>query len=138
MPDQSRVEAFIATVVRGDYVQAIADFYHAEASMQENAMPPRRGREALIDFEAGVLERLRMHAHPVTTYLVDGDDVVIHWTFDATDPAGVTRRLEELALQHWRGDRIERERFFYDTATGWQVVDKPGQETAVRSGVIGR
>ena len=27
------------------------------------------------------------------------------------------RRFDEIALQEWRGDRIFRERFFYDPAT---------------------
>ena len=114
MPDRSRVEALIAAVVRGDYVQAIADFYHPEASMQENCEAPRKGRKALMEGEEKLLKVMRMHAHPVDTVLIDGDRVVIQWTFDMTDPTGVTRRLEEVALQHWRGDRIERERFFYD------------------------
>ena len=115
MPDRSRVEALIAAVVRGDYVQAIADFYHPDATMQENSQPPRKGRQALMENEEKILKVMRMHAHPVDTYLLDGDRVVIQWTFDMTDQAGVTRCLEELALQHWRGDRIVRERFFYDT-----------------------
>jgi ketosteroid isomerase-like protein len=55
--------------------------------------------------------------------LVDGDMVVVNWVFDATDQNGVTRRLEELAIQRWRGDRIAEERFFYDTASAWQVVE---------------
>lgn len=130
MPERSRVEALIAAVVAGDYLRAIADFYHTDASMQENAAAPRCGREVLLENEAKVLERLRMRAHPVDTCVVDGDRVVIHWTFDATDRAGVTRRLEELALQHWRGDRVERERFVYDSATAWRVVEAPAKSVA--------
>jgi ketosteroid isomerase-like protein len=116
VPDRRRVEDLIQAVVRGDYLQAIADFYHPDASMQENGQPPRSGRQALLENEEKVLAAMRMRAFPPESFLVDGDRVVIPWTFDMTDRAGVTRRLEELALQHWRGDRIERERFFYDSA----------------------
>jgi ketosteroid isomerase-like protein len=116
VPDRRRVEDLVRAVVRGEYLQAIADFYHPEASMQENGQPPRTGRQALIENEEKVLGAMRMRAHPPDHVLVDGDRVAIHWTFDMTDAAGVTRRLEEIALQHWRGDRIERERFFYDPA----------------------
>lgn len=124
MPSRERVEAFIDAVVGGSHVDAIANFYHEDATMQENGLPPRRGRETLMAHEAGVLNRIRhMHTHPVSTFLVDGDHVVINWTFDMTDAKGVVRRLEELALQRWRGDRIAEERFFYDTATAWQQVD---------------
>ncbi len=122
MPDRRRVEAFIAAVVGGDHVGAIADYYHEGASMQENLQPPRRGRALLMEHEAKVLERMRMHTHPGPLFLIDGDHVVINWTFEATGPDGVTRRLDELALQRWNGDRIAEERFVYDTASAWQTV----------------
>jgi ketosteroid isomerase-like protein len=122
MPARGRVEAFIAAVVGGDHVRAIADHYHEDASMQENLQPPRRGRALLMAHEAKVLERTKMHTHPEPRFLVDGDYVVINWTFDATGKDGVTRRLNELALQRWQGDRIAEERFVYDSASAWTVV----------------
>jgi ketosteroid isomerase-like protein len=65
MPDRERVEAFVAAVVGGDHVGAIRDFYCEDATMQENAAPPRRGRDALMAHEAKALARLRhMHTHP--------------------------------------------------------------------------
>ncbi len=127
MPERKRVEDFVAAVVGGDHVGAIRDFYCEDATMQENAAEPRRGRDNLMAHEARALARLKlMHTHPARAVLVDGDRVVINWVFDATDPQGVTRRLEELAIQRWRGDRIAEERFFYDTASAWRVVE-PGQ-----------
>ena len=123
MPERARVDAFVAAVVSGDHVGAIRDFYTDDATMQENANEPRRGREALMAHEARALARLdKMHTHPPIAVLVDGDHVVVRWIFDATDKEGVTRRLEELAFQRWHGDRIAEERFFYDTRSAWQVV----------------
>jgi ketosteroid isomerase-like protein len=125
MPDRARVNAFVAAVVSGDHVGAIADYYHEDASMQENFMEPRRGREGLMAHEAAVLKRLdTMHTHPDPVVLVDGDHVVINWTFDATTTDGITRRLNELAFQRWVGDRIAEERFVYDTGSAWQVVEE--------------
>jgi hypothetical protein len=124
MPSRERVEAFIAAVVGGDHVRAIADYYHEAASMRENLQTPRQGRALLMAHEAKVLERTKMHTHPHPLYLVDGNHVVINWTFDATGKDGVTRRLNELALQRWEGDRIAEERFVYDNSTAWTVVDK--------------
>jgi hypothetical protein len=125
MPTRERVESFIASVVGGDHVRAIADYYHEDASMQENLQPPRRGRALLMAHETKVLERMKMHTHPSPRFLLDGDNVVINWTFDATGKDGVTRRLNELALQRWSGDRIAEERFVYDSASAWSVVE-PG------------
>ncbi|KJV08563.1 polyketide cyclase [Elstera litoralis] len=126
MPTRERVNAFVAAVVSGDHVAAIADFYHEDATMQENGLEPRRGRDVLLAHEAKALSRLqKMHTHPPKAVVLDGDSVVINWVFDAVALDGSARRLEELAFQTWRGDRILTERFFYDTATAWQSVPAP-------------
>jgi ketosteroid isomerase-like protein len=46
--------------------------------------------------------------------VLEDDRVVIHWNFVLTEKSGLVRRFDEIALQEWRGDRIFRERFFYD------------------------
>ena len=123
MPNRTRVTDFINAVVYGDHAEAIAEFYHPDASMQENLETPRQGRDALIAHERAARARLRaMHTHKPDTVLIDGNNVVIVWTFDATDKKGVTRRLNEVALQVWSGERIQRERFVYDTATAWRAI----------------
>ena len=48
MPSRERVEALIARVEAGKYVEAIGEFYAEDASMQENLQPPRKGRDALV------------------------------------------------------------------------------------------
>ena len=117
MPSRERVQDFIALVERGEYVKAIEDFYHPDASMQENGEPPRVGRQALVEHERAVLESLTgMRTRRVETCLVDGDRVAINWVFEMTGRDGKARTLDELALQSWDGDRIARERFFYDPA----------------------
>lgn len=123
MPSRKRVEQFIHAVVHGDHAKAIEDFYHADATMQENLDPPRRGRDTLITHEKRAMDRLQeMKTYPPDTVLVDGDNVMIVWTFDATDKQGVTRRLHEISHQLWSADGIMKERFVYDSATAWQIV----------------
>lgn len=108
----------------GAFVQAIEDFYHPDASMQENTSPPRTGRDTLVAYEKAVLARFKsVRALPAKALLIDGDRVVIHWVFEMTDAAGSVLRLDELALQDWNGERIAREQFFYDPA----LVTKPAQ-----------
>ena len=120
MPDRARVMEFVAMVVSGDHVGAIAKFYHEDATMQENRNAPRRGRDILMAHEERALSRIkRMHTHPADVVLVDGDNVAIRWTFDRISHEGPVTRLEEVALQVWKGDRILRERFYYDSATAW-------------------
>jgi len=117
MPTRARVDEFIAAVVSGDHAGAIERFYTEDASMQENAAPPREGRDRLVAHERAVLARMqRVHSQLISS-VVEGDHVAIHWVFELTDHAGKTLRIDEVALQQWRGDLIWRERFFYDPST---------------------
>lgn len=115
MPDVDHVEAFIARVEGLDHVGAIEDFYHADASMQENLGPLRTGIDALIASEKAAL--VRMGGAPKSTcrrFAIHGDTVFINWTFEIPASDGVVRVFDEIAVQTWRGDRIAEERFYYD------------------------
>src|SRR5450755_3576833 len=115
MPSRERVQAFVDAITSGRFLESIDEFYCEDATAQENLRSPRLGRAALIANETKALAGVqRIDTHPGTSFLVDGDRVVIHWRFDMTGLDGVTRRLDELTLQDWRGDRIASERFFYD------------------------
>ena len=114
MPSRETIEALIAMVESNQHDAAIERFYTEDASMQENMAPPRVGRDVLVAHERAVLERMaQVHSKCVSSTL-DGDRVAIHWNFELTDKAGKVRRFDEVALQEWRGDKIFRERFFYD------------------------
>jgi ketosteroid isomerase-like protein len=107
--------ALVAMVEQGKYVEAIEEFYAEGATMQENDAPPRGGRDVLVAGEKKVLAAHKeARTLPGSSFLVDGDRVVIHWTFIFTRHDGRSFRMEELAHQRWRGDRIVEERFFYD------------------------
>jgi len=117
MPSRERVLALIAMVEQGKYVEAIREFYAQDASMQENQEPLRVGRDRLIDHEWRMLAAHKeARTLPGSTFLLDGDRVVIHWVFVFTRLDGTRFRMEELAEQRRRGDRIIEERFFYDPA----------------------
>ena len=117
MPSRERVQALVAMVEAGKFVEAIEAFYAEDATMQENNAPPRGGRDVLV---AGEKKTLAAHkaarTEPGSTFLLEGDRVVIHWVFVFTRLDGTSFRMEELAEQRWRGDRIVGERFFYDPA----------------------
>ena len=115
MPTRERVNAFVAAVREGRFVEAIEEFYAPEATMRDNLGPVRGGRDVLVEHEAATLKRLnRMATHAVGPVLIDGDRVVVNWVFEMTTPDGAVRRMDELALQTWRGDRIVEEQFYYD------------------------
>jgi ketosteroid isomerase-like protein len=117
MPSRERVAALIARVEQGKYVEALQEFYADEATMQENGNSPRAGLKKLVEHERGVMGAFKeIRTLPVKTWIVDGDYVVINWVFEFTRADGARFRMDELALQRWRGDRVVEERFYYDPA----------------------
>jgi len=115
MPSRDLVQAFIKVVEAGEYVRAIETFYAVDASMRENLEAPRRSLATLVKHEQAMLKRVeQIKAHPVERLLIDGDRVVINWVFDIMGLDGTTRRMDELAIQRWRGDKIVEEQFYYD------------------------
>ena len=117
MPARERVAALVALVEAGKYVEAIEQFYAEDATMQENNQPPRGPRAKLVEGEKKTLAAHKeARTLPGSTFVMDGDVAVIRWSFVFTRKDGTSFRLEELAWQRWRGDRIVEERFFYDPA----------------------
>src|SRR3981189_2017423 len=114
MPSRARLDEFIAVVEAGDHAGAIERYYTEDSSMQQNAAPPRVGRDLLVAHERGVLARMTHVYSKGMSAVVEGDNVAIHWIFELTDKSGKVRRVDEVALQQWRGDKAFRERFFYD------------------------
>jgi hypothetical protein len=117
MPSPETLERFIARVEENEHVRAIEEFYTADASMQENQKPPRRGRDTLMESERKVMERAKaVHSRCVRPVLMNGDNVVVRWQFRFEWKDGTRAEMEELAWQRWEGERIAEERFFYDPA----------------------
>ena len=117
MPNPETLERFIARVESNAHVEAIAEYYAAEATMQENTAAPRRGRDLLMAHEAKVLARAKsVRSTCVRPVFVNGDKVVIRWIFEFEYPDGSKTRMEELAYQTWQDDKIVAETFFYDPA----------------------
>ena len=117
MPNQTRVRELISWVEQRRFMDALQEFYHEEAALQENDASPRLGLTACLDHEERFLASVRaFHEVRAASFVADGDRAAIHWVFDVTLRDGRRVRREEIAYQRWEGDRIICERFFYDPA----------------------
>ena len=115
MPTHQTVERFVKLVEAGKGLEALDLFYAGNASMQENQATPRVGKAALRAGEAAAQAAVSdMTARCVRPILIEGDVVVLRWTFDYVDGQGRAVHFEELAYQRWAGDHILEEQFFYD------------------------
>lgn len=118
MPTRERVAEFIAAAMTNKHDEAIAAFYTDDASLQEPGAEPRVGLQALVAGERAVLAAMSsVVTHEPDFVAIDGDRVAIHWVFDFVRTDGKRRHITEVAIQEWRGDKIFRERFFYDKAS---------------------
>jgi hypothetical protein len=115
MPSRDIVEAFAQRLEAGDFIGAIEQFCTPDAVTYENNAAPTVGRDNLVAKERGVLAASSaVTAVRIGPSLIDGDTVASRWQFSFTNAEGVTRTLEEIAWQTWRGDKLIEERFFYD------------------------
>jgi ketosteroid isomerase-like protein len=116
MPSQQVLNAFIATVEAGRHDEAIEKFYDEFGTMQENSDPPSVGRDKLVEGERVIMSKFKeIRSRHVGPVFVNGDNVVINWVFEFVGTDGkVARVIDEIAYQTWAGDKIKKERFFYD------------------------
>ncbi|HEY1810765.1 MAG TPA: nuclear transport factor 2 family protein [Kofleriaceae bacterium] len=117
MPTRETLDAFVAAVLSNRHDDAIAKFYTPDSTMQENADPPRKGRDANVAREHEVMTRAKaIHSAIEGPIFVSGDRVVIRWVFRFDLPDGTSFTMDELAYQRWDGELIAEERFYYDPA----------------------
>ncbi|PCJ95429.1 MAG: polyketide cyclase [Flavobacteriaceae bacterium] len=115
MPKIETVENFISIVESNEHDKAIEEFYTLGASMKENQSEPRVGRDNLLENERKVLSKVRtMESKCIHPVFIKDDHVVIRWYFKFEWKDGTTTEIEEIAHQHWEGEYIREERFFYD------------------------
>lgn len=117
MPSTEVLERFIARVEANAHAEAVEEFYAEHASMRENANPPRVGRDAHVANERKIFARAKtVYSKCIRPTFINGDNVVVRWFFRFEWLDGTVTELDELAYQHWDGDRIVEEQFFYDPA----------------------
>lgn len=134
MSTRARVQQLVRYVQAGRIPEAIEEFYAEGASMQENRQPPTVGKAANLVRERAFGDSVeRWHEVTARAVVVEEDQVMIEWVFEYTTRDGRRIRMEEIAQQTWRGGKIERERFFYDSATLGSQVEEVAelQEEAV-------
>jgi len=115
MPKLETIEQFISMVEKNKHDEAIEKFYTVKASMQENQSEPRVGRDNLVANERKILSKVKsMTSKCIRPFLVKDDHVIIQWRFRFEWKDNTTSEIEEITHQHWIGELINKEQFFYD------------------------
>lgn len=118
MPRREQVEELIRLVEQRRELDAIRAFYAEDAQTRENGAAQTVGLAALLEKEERFLASIQaMHESRAVSFVVDGDRAAINSVFEYTGANGQRFRLDEIAYQEWEGDKIVRERYYYDTAS---------------------
>ena len=114
---RARVEEFVRRIEAGEFLEVMPEFYAEDCTAQENNDPPRVGLAAMTANEQGALERMKFTHIEARAVVVEGDRAFIHYVFEMQIVGSDKRvRLEEIAQQEWKNDKIVHERYFYDPA----------------------
>lgn len=117
MSIKPQVDHLVSLVEQGRMLEAIETYYGADVAMQENLDAPTVGLAANIERERTFFDSLLVVRFRAASVLVEGDRAAINWIFDYTTADGQRYRMDQIALQTWRGGKIVYERYIYDTAT---------------------
>lgn len=115
MPSKEIVEQFIKRVEENKHDKAIEEFYHMNASMQENNSEPKIGKKFLVENEQKILANVKsLTSKCIRPVFISDDYVAIRWKFSFTWKNNTNTTIEEIAHQRWENNQIIEEKFFYD------------------------
>jgi hypothetical protein len=117
MPSKQSVDELIQYVHSGRILEALDRFYADDVAMQENMAAPVVGKAANLERERAFFDGVTVHENRAKSVVVDGDHAVINWLLEFTGADGKRYRLDQVAFQTWKNERIAHERFIYDTGT---------------------
>src|SRR4051812_27885450 len=106
MPTKQRVQELVEYVESGRIIDAIDRFYADDVSMQENSAAPVVGKAANRERERAFFASVTVHQNRARSIVADSDHAVISWLLEFTGADGKRYRLDQLAFQTWKNDRI--------------------------------
>lgn len=102
---------------KGQMLDAFEKYYHHDVVKVEATGEERKGKDANREFEktfaSSIKEFHGMGIHSITSNEHEGYTMVESW-MEATMLDGNKMKMEEVAVQKWKGDQIIHERFYYN------------------------
>ena len=102
---------------QGKMMEAFEKYYHNDIVMVEATGESRKGKDANRKFEKEFMGMIKeFHGAGVTAITANEKEattMVESW-MDVTLADGKRNKMEEVAVQKWKGDQIIHERFYYN------------------------
>ena len=106
-------------IAQGKMLDAFEKYYSKDVVMIESTGEVRKGKEVNRKFQSDFIGMMKeLHGSGVTAITSDekaGVTMVESW-MDLTFKDGNRVKMEEVAVQKWKGDQIVNERFYYNTS----------------------
>jgi ketosteroid isomerase-like protein len=104
-------------LAQGQMLEAFDKYYHKDVVMVEASGETRKGKDANRKFQTEFMGTVKeFHGSGVSSLASnekDGITMVESW-MDVTMKDGNRAKMEEVAVQKWKGDQIINERFYYN------------------------
>jgi hypothetical protein len=101
-------------VLQGKPLEAFEKFYAEDVIMQENDHSPTIGKTANRKREEDFFSNLiDFRSAKVLSVAVGYYTTMVKWHYDYTHKEWGVRNYAQISVQHWRGNQIVREEFFY-------------------------
>lgn len=104
-------------IENGQMMEGFEHYYHDDVQVIEASGEVRQGkaaqREAIKGWQGSIKEWHASGLGAITSDEKNGVTTVESW-FDATFQDGNRMKMEEVGVQHWEGDQIVKERFYYN------------------------
>jgi ketosteroid isomerase-like protein len=101
----------------GKMLEAFEKYYHNDVVMEEATGEVRKGKDVNREYEKKFISTIKefhgMGVKSITSNENEGVTMVESW-MDATMSDGNRMKMEEVAVQHWQGDKIILEHFYYN------------------------
>lgn len=120
MTYQERAADLYNMVNSGQLMDAFEKYYHEDVVMTEATGEERVGKDVNRQAELAFLEKVQeFHGagvHAVTSNEALKCTMVEAWMEVTFKGAPGPIKMEQVTVQHWEGDQIIRERFYYNAA----------------------
>jgi hypothetical protein len=114
MSIHQQVQAVIDGILAGKLLDTFDRYYADNVVMSENRKDERIGKAANREYEQKFVGNVQeFHGAQVGRVLVDNENAAVEWTFDLTFKGGNRVKMQQVAVQTWKDEKIIREDFYH-------------------------
>jgi hypothetical protein len=102
-------------ILSGKAMEAFEKFYAEDVEMQENSLPPFKGKDVNRKREIEFFSSVEQFHGAEVRASAAGDNVSFgEWMYDITFKGGKRMKMEQVTVRRWKNGKVISERFYYE------------------------